>query len=137
MRLIDYVNWYSGSLDDMEIIKRFLVENDLEGEAISMISYLSESKIDKQRREIDRIKSRVHEMSICSYVAVYEPKLADLLQRANVLLSIDYDITRSVNLMKDLREEVPKHKISFYLNKDLHEFLRKNGIYFKGESHDE
>ena len=136
MRLFNYAKCYSGFLDDMEIIKRFLVENNLEKEAISMISYLSESKIDKQQQEIDRIKSRVHEMSVCSYAAVYEPKLADLLQRANVLLSIDYDISPKSKLMKDLREEVPKHKIGLYLNIDLHEFLKSNGIYFKGENHD-
>lgn len=136
MRLIDFCNFYSGLLDDMEIIKKFLVENNLESEAISMIPMLAEAKIEKQRRENDRVKEKVHEMSICTYAAFYEPTLADLLQRVNLRLSIDEGnfLTPDSNIMKALREEVLKHELNVYMNREVLNFLHDNGIYFKDEA---
>lgn len=135
MRLIDFCKQNGWILDDMAIIKKFLIQEGLESEAISMIPDLAAAKIEKQRRENDRVKEKVHEMSICTYAAFYEPTLADLLQRVNLRLSIDEGsfLTPDSNIMKALREEVPKHKLNVYMNREVLEFLHSNGIYFKGE----
>ena len=136
MRLIDFCKQNSWILDDIMLIKKFLIQEGLESEAISMIPDLAAAKIEKQRRENDRVKERVHEMSICTYAAFYEPELADLLQRVNLRLSIDEGsfLTPDSNIMKALREVVPKHKLNVYMNRDVLEFLHNNNIYFKGET---
>lgn len=136
MRLIDFCEQNGWILDDMTLIKKFLIQEGLESEAISMIPDLAAAKIEKQRRENDKVKERVHEMSICTYAAFYEPTLADLLQRVNLRLSIDEGnfLTPDSNIMKALREEVPKHKLNVYMNREVLNFLHDNGIYFKGET---
>ena len=136
MRLIDFCEQNGWILDDMVIIKKFLIQEGLESEAISMIPELAASKIEKQRRENDRVKEKVHEMSICTYAAFYEPELADLLQKVNLRLSINEGsfLTPDSNIMKALRGEVPKHKLNVYMNREALDFLHSNGIYFKGET---
>lgn len=136
MRLIDFCKQNGWILDDMALIKRFIIQEGLESEAVSMIPELAASKIEKQRRENDRVKERVHEMSICTYAAFYESELADLLQKVNLRLSIDEGdyLTPDSNIMKALREEVPKHKLNVYMNREVLNFLHNNGIYFKGET---
>ena len=136
MRLIDFCQQNGWILDDITLIKKFLIQEGLESEAISMIPVLASSKIEKQRKENNRVKEKVHEMSICTYAAFYEPELADLLQRVNLRLSIDEGsfLTPDSNIMKALREEVPKYKLNVYMNRDVLNFLHDNGIYFKGET---
>lgn len=136
MRLIDFCKQNSWILDDIMLIKKFLIQEGLESEAISMIPDLAAAKIEKQRRENDRVKEKVHEMSICTYAAFYEPTLADLLQRVNLRLSIDEGnfLTPDSNIMKALREEVPKHRLNVYMNREVLNFLHDNGIYFKDEA---
>lgn len=138
MILLDYCNAFSGFLNDMQIIEKFLVDNNLESEAISLISSLAESKIDKQRKENDKIKEKVREMSICTYAAFYEPELANLLQVIQLRLSINEgdELAQAPKFMNSLREEVPKHRLNVLMNRGVLKFLHDNGIYFKDETHE-
>ena len=136
MKLIKYVETYSGMLDDMQIIKRFFIENDLESEAVAMLSDISESKILKLRDELYFLRGNIEMFSMNTYAKFYPRELADVLERATLRIFLGEDISKDEAIMGELRKAVPKHKINGLLRAELHEILIKNGIYFKGEKNE-
>lgn len=132
-RLRDCVLQYDSFMDDLSIIKQFIIENELEEEAVKMLAELSEIKIHSLKQNMYVLKGNVAMLSMNSYRDYYEKDFADLLQQASFFVGMGEDIMQST-IWQKLKEEVPKHKLQKgLLWNDLHEILTKNGIKFKGE----
>lgn len=131
--LKEYVKQYGGFIDDLSIIKQFIIGNGIEEEAIKMLAELSDHKMELLKHRLDVIKGNVAMLSMNSYRDYYEKDFADLLQQASFFVGMGEDIMQST-IWQKLKEEVPKHKLQKgLLWRDLHELLTKNGIKFKGE----
>ncbi len=130
--LKEYVEQYGGFIDDLGIIKQFIIGNGLEEEAIKMLAELSEIKINSLKQGMYAFRGNVQMLSMNNYRDFYEKDFADLLQKASFFVAIGQDI-KQYEFWEKLKEEVPKHKINLLLWNDLHELLTKNGIKFKGE----
>ena len=51
--LRELLQQYEGFMSDLQIIEEYLVQNDLEDEAVQMISRLLQRKNEKSQKEID------------------------------------------------------------------------------------
>lgn len=135
MTIKEFATAYGGLYDnDISLIRDFFVQNNLETEAISMISTLAYQKSQKDTHTLELIKGNVAVLAMNNYRDSYPKDFANLLQRASFEIAIGVDITKTC-LWEELKESVPKHTLKqCSVWRDLHELLTKNNVYFKGET---
>lgn len=136
MKLKEFVLAFGDMYEnDITLIKDFLTQNNLETEAIGMISKLAYEKSYKDSHSLEVMKGNVTMLSMNNYRDYYPKEFADLLQKASLAMAIGEDITTYKGLWEELKASVPQHSLKYGLMwKDLHELLTKNNIYFKGEN---
>ncbi len=136
MTLKEFVIAFDGLYhNDIALIEDFFIKNNLETEALGMISKLAYKKAQKDTHTLETVKFNVSMLALNSYRDYYPKDFADLLQRASFKVAIGEDITKT-DLWEKLKENVPKHtlKKNGLMWRDLYELLTKNDIYFKGEA---
>ena len=137
MKLVDYVGMQPiTGATDLQIIKMFIEENDLESEAIKLISDLSESKLNKQQRLIDNF-SNWAPYSIGLKINNPKENLSDEtateLEKLILCCLCEKDLTHS-GLYDWAKENVPKIKLPYFFFRPAVDYLAEYGIYFKGEN---
>lgn len=117
----------------MEIIKMYFQMNNLETEAISMISDLAASAASKNKKELHDIKGNLANVALANYSTYFEPKVvADLLTSASCYVTANENIHPMI--LKELAYQIPQIALgSKPIWVPLLEVLHANGIYFKDE----
>lgn len=131
IKLRDLVNDFLYSdISDMEIIKHYIIENNLEEEAIAMMADLSKAKMEKLRN-----KNAIAEEWVCmlpsDYLYKHYPlEIADKLHR----IELDYLIhgkELTGGNIKWARENLPNIKEPECYFRPVINYLEEKGIYFK------
>lgn len=136
MKLKEYVDIYGAFFaSDMELIRDYILRENLELEAIQMIGELAREKAQKDTHLLEMIKGNVAMLAMNNYRNWYSDEFADLLQRASFAIALGEDITARKELWEELKETVPKHELrkGGLIWRELHEILSKNNIKFNGE----
>lgn len=137
MKLSEYVALQDVTgASDFQIIKMFIEENDLESEAIKLISDLSENKLNKKKRIINNfslwapyvigLKQNNPSIELSDEVALN-------LERIILLSLAEVDLSDK-SILEWAKENVPKMKIPYFFFRPAEDYLKKYGIEFMKEN---
>ena len=115
---------------DLQIIKHYFTENDLEEEAIQMISELSESKVRKLKLKLEVAQMWTSYLGSKYLYEKYDLETADKLHTLE-LDFISYGMQLSDKRMEWAKENVPNIKEPEIYFRPLIDYLEQNGIKFK------
>lgn len=122
-------------ISDMEVIKFFLTQNNLEDEAIEMIAELSASKVRKLMQKQEVMQTWITYLPSKYLYENYKLDVADRLHS----MELDYLVNGcelSSRFMKWAKENVPNIKEPECYFRPLIEYLEENGVNFqKGKRH--
>ena len=121
---------HRGYPTDLQIIKRYFTENNLEEEGIKMISELSESKVGKLKLKLENIQTWVTCLPSDYLYEKYDLETAHQLH----MMELDYLIKGgkvSSGKLKWARENIPNILEPEAYFQPLVEYLEQNGIIFK------
>lgn len=125
--LVDNQKW--NEMTDIQVIKAFFEMNDLEENAINLISELSKSKISKMKNELSFTKEWVSYLPSQYLYETYDLDTADRLHT----LELDF-LTNNCKLSKRrfkwAKENVPSIKRPQAYFNPLVDYLKENGIEF-------
>ena len=128
--LIEDQKW--NGMNDLQIIKNFFVMNDMEEEAIKMISELSEEKVNKLKHKLRIAKEwTAYLPSKCLYED-YDLDTADMLHSLE-LYFLTNDCKLAGSYLKWAKENIPNIKLPKAYFRPLIEWMDDEGIRFKGE----
>lgn len=111
---------------DLQIIKHYFTENDLEEEAIQMISELSESKVTKLKLRLENIDTWATYLPSTYLYKEYDLEIADKLH----MMELDYLINEGKITSKKLkwaRKNVPNILEPEAYFQPLIRYLEENG----------
>lgn len=120
---------------DLQIIKHYFTENDLEEEAIQMISELSESKVAKLKLRLENIDTWATYLPSTYLYKEYDLEIADKLH----MMELDYLINEGKITSKKLKwakENAPNILEPEAYFQPLIRYLKENGIKFKEREED-
>lgn len=115
---------------DLQIIKHYFTENDLEEEAIQMIAELSESKVARLKLRLENIDTWATYLPSTYLYKEYDLEIADKLH----MMELDYLINEGKIPSKKLkwaRKNVPNILEPEAYFQSLVRYLEENGIKFK------
>lgn len=123
----------ASGLSDIDIIRIFFESNDMEVEAIEMISEIAQTKVEKQKREIYMMKEWTAYLPSKYLYENYDLDTADMLHT----LELDFLMNNrklSTSRLKWAQENIPNIKKPQVYFVPLIEWLKDNAIQFKNES---
>ena len=126
--LVDDQKW--NGFSDVEVIKQFFVLNNMEEQAIDLISELSKSKVRKLKRKNYMAEEWITMLPSAELYKMYDLKTADRLH----MLELDYLVNGgelSENKLKWAKENVPNIKEPNPYFRPLIDYLEEKGIKFK------
>lgn len=126
---------YKGFLmTDMQMIREYFIQNNIELEGIDLIDELVKSKARKDEWRIMNMQNAVlMPAQIGYFTSKYAGAEADLLNRITLNVQINGKIPD--NLLKQASKIVPKLMKPEYFWNDAIVLLGLNGIYFKNDTH--
>ncbi|MBQ4523456.1 MAG: hypothetical protein IJA10_10985 [Lachnospiraceae bacterium] len=122
---------YTGD-SDIQIIKAFFDLNDMEEEAMDLITELSKIKVEKLKRKERMVKEWTSYLPSKYLYENYDLEIADRLHT----LELDYlshGGELSGSRLEWARENIPNIELPKYYFNPLIEWLDERGIRFKGE----
>lgn len=121
-------------LTDIEIIKQYFIDNNMETQAIDLMRELSVERLRKVEHENAVIKGNVLMFIPTHQTTTWSKQLQSAVERATLYTMIHEELPES--LLQYLAQEIPKYELPklFYL--DLYTKLKEKGIYFKGDEKD-
>lgn len=131
--LEEYIKWQSVTgMTDMQIIKAYFIDNDMEEEGMEISHELAKSKIEKMKRQERSVKEWTSYLPSKYLYANYDLDTADWLHT----LELDY-LTHKCKLssgrLEWAKENIPNIKMPKVYFQPLVEWLDDKGIRFKGE----
>ena len=126
--LVNEQKWNESS--DIEVIKQFFTLNDMEEDAIDLISELSKSKVRKLKRKNYMAEEWITMLPSAELYKMYDLETADRLH----MLELDYLVNGgelSENKLKWAKENVPNIKEPNPYFRPLIDYLEEKGIKFK------
>ena len=126
--LVNEQKW--NDISDIEVIKQFFILNDMEEQAIDLISELSKSKVRKLKQKNYMAEEWVTILPSKYLYEKYDLDVADRLY----MLELDYLVNGgelSESKLKWAKENVPNIKEPNPYFRPLIDYLEENGIKFK------
>lgn len=126
--LVNEQKW--NDISDIEVIKQFFVLNDMEEQAIDLISELSRSKVRKLKQKNYMAEEWITILPSAELYKMYDLKIADRLH----MLELDYLINGgelSESKLKWAKENAPNIKEPNPYFRPLIDYLEEKGIKFK------
>lgn len=121
---------HKGQPTDLQIIRRYFMENNLEEEAIKMLAELSESKVGKLKLRLENIQTWATCLPSDYLYKKYDLETAHRLH----MMELDYLIKGrelSSGKLKWAKENIPNILEPEAYFQPLVEYLEQNGIKFK------
>ena len=117
--------------DDFSVIQRYLTENGLELEAISMITELANSASNRLQSHIARIHDYLPMMpNMRDYFE--DKKTADMLNALQQYCIIGYHLKDMPSVYEWAKENIPKMRVPMPYYRYVSDYLAKYGIHFMG-----
>lgn len=135
--LKNLVNQLGDDVKEKDIIKMYIIENNLESEYISLITALSESIMKKNEKELGNIKSLMLFPNSNLYKEYKDNDVASRLDALTRCVMLGYNIKDNESLYNWCKENIPNIKMpktGFY-NKVILRLAELN-IYFKDTNDD-
>lgn len=129
-RLVKEREW--SGMSDIQIIKTFFEENDMEEEGMELIQQLTQTKIAKlkhRQRVVEEWTSHLPSKYLYEH---YDLDMADNLHRIE-LDYLSHGCELSNNWLKWAEENIPNIEMPQWYFQPLIEYLDDKGIRFKGE----
>ena len=119
-------------MSDIDIIRTFFVENDMEEEGLQLIYQLTEAKLNKMKRQQRIVKEWTSRLPSKYLYEKYNLETANKLH----ILELDF-LSNGCKLSDDrlewAKENIPNTKMPKLYFRPLIEWLDDKGIRFKGE----
>lgn len=129
--LEDYIKWQSVTdMTDMQIIRAYFIDNDMEEEGMEISHDLAKSKIEK-------MKTRKHIINEWSYTIpseyLYENYSVDIASNLH-RIELDYIVNGEVtgSRLKWAKENIPNIEMPKVYFMPCMDWLAANGVEFKG-----
>ena len=115
--------------DDLAIIKRWFIENNLEQEGLSLIPALAKAQTEKIQRKYDYALSWTPSL-IDMHTQVKDNVIADKLNILQTLCTLSADLKNYKDIYEWAKEEIPKMEIPHIFFLPTVRWLQKYGIEF-------
>ena len=121
--------------EDIEIIRDWFIQNEMESEGINLMNILAKSKSDKLSDELGKLKGNLSMYGGADILYKYfGNKIGGKLNHIIILFILGYDIEKDyADYFKWLKETIPTLKCPKIFWREFAEWLNSKGIYFKGE----
>lgn len=129
-QLRELVQRYEGFMSDMQIVEEYLVQNDLEDEAVQMISRLLQRKNEKSQKAIDYARTWAPSLPDASQF-VQDKEVARLLNKVQLLATLSIPLTSTPELLAKAREVIPTIDVPKMFFLPAVGYLQQYGICFK------
>lgn len=129
--LIELVRTYGGLTTDLQIIKMFFIKNGIEADGIELMRNLAVEKVHRLELENQKIKGNISMYYPTHTNSTWSVELQSATERAMLFQMSGQEIPD--NILAYLAKEIPKVKCPSLFWRDLYEYLKAKGIYFKGD----
>ena len=124
---------YEGFMSDDKIIEEYFVQNDLEDEAVQMISRLLQRKNEKLQKAIDYARTWAPSLPDASAFCK-DKETAWLLNKIQMFAALGLSLDTATELKAKAQEIIPTIEVPKMFFLPVIGYLRQYGIYFKDNS---
>lgn len=128
--LKEYTDWQKATgMTDMEIITAYLIDNNMEEEAMEVVYKIAKAKIEKLRDRDYIVKTWAYTIPSDYLYEKYSVKIATMLHRIELDYIVNGEVTDS--RLAWAKENFPNIKMPFVYFRPCVEWLEAQGIKFK------
>ena len=135
MRLSEYVLQQTMTGEtDLELITRFLTEENLQSEALMIIPTLARDKVKKVETKLNNVRSwapYVMGLKLHNKKGTLTDEAAHKLEVIILMFLCDLELDKTSWIYEWAVENIPKMDIPFYFFRPTLDYLAKYNIYFK------